>query len=57
MSAVVVLTSKFSDGGWLIVACLPLLVSLLSNLGRHQHKLRAAAATDASRHSARVSRP
>jgi hypothetical protein len=46
---VVVLTSKFRDGAWLIVVCLPVLVYLLSNLGRHQHKLRAAAAVEPGR--------
>jgi amino acid transporter len=37
----VVLTSKFRDGAWLIVVCLPALVFGLWNLGVHQHLLRA----------------
>ncbi|MBV9328704.1 MAG: amino acid permease [Chloroflexi bacterium] len=45
---VVVLTSKFRDGAWLIVICVPVLVYLLHSLGTHQKRLRAIAAIDAS---------
>jgi amino acid transporter len=41
---VVVLTSKFREGAWLIVVCLPALVFGLWNLGVHQHLMRARAA-------------
>jgi hypothetical protein len=44
MVLAVVLTSKFRDGAWLIVVCLPLLVFLLHRLGSHQHRLHARAA-------------
>jgi hypothetical protein len=42
----IVLASKFVDGAWLIVVCLPLLVLLLRDLGQHQQRLRAQAAMD-----------
>jgi hypothetical protein len=45
---VVVLASKFRDGAWLIVICLPLLVYLLHSLGTHQKRLREIAAIDPS---------
>ncbi|MBV9580049.1 MAG: APC family permease [Chloroflexi bacterium] len=45
---VVVLASKFRDGAWLIVICLPILVYALHALGTHQQRLKAIAAIDAS---------
>jgi amino acid transporter len=46
---VVVLVSKFRDGAWLVVVCLPLLVYILRNLGQHQQRLRAESAVEPSR--------
>jgi amino acid transporter len=46
---IVVLTSKFRDGAWLIVVCLPVLVFGLWNLGVHQHLMRARAAVNPDR--------
>lgn len=43
---VVVLVSKFRDGAWLIVICLPLLVYLLHSLGSHQKRLKELATID-----------
>ncbi|MBV9168529.1 MAG: APC family permease [Chloroflexi bacterium] len=45
---VVVLASKFGDGAWLIVICLPVLVYLLHSLGTHQKRLKAITAIDPS---------
>lgn len=40
----VVLASKFLDGAWLVVVCLPIIVYVLHSLGAHQQRLRAQAA-------------
>lgn len=46
---VVVLTSKFRDGAWLIVVYMPLLIYVLHNLGTHQHRLSQEAAVEPDR--------
>ncbi|MDQ6669447.1 MAG: APC family permease [Chloroflexota bacterium] len=48
----IVLASKFLDGAWLIVVCLPVLVHVLHTLGTHHQRLiaRAAISPDRAEH-------